>query len=152
MKTKSNTSYSLRPLPRRVHINTYILFSRAFQRNIDISTVHVVVSIAIPNQANTTMYSNTLETKRNDYLIINNNIHTDRYIGRVHVTSHIYTFDILQIPIVTAKTKRNVFDAGYNNNESTTANNTHTYIHTFTKKEIEGKREEKEENNKHRQI
>ena len=147
MKTISNTSYSLRPLPRRVHINTYILFSRAFQGNIDISTVHVVVSIAIPNQANTTMYSNTLETKRNDYLIINKYINTDRYIGRVHVTSHIYTFDILQIPIVTAKTKRNVFDAGYNNNESTTANNTH--IHTFTKKEIKGKREEKEENNKH---
>ena len=30
MKTTSNTSYSLRALPRTVDINTYILFSRAF--------------------------------------------------------------------------------------------------------------------------
>ena len=129
MKTTSNTSYSLRALPRTVDIYTYTLFSRAFQGKINISTVHVVVSIAIPNQANTTMYSNQLQTKRNDQLIINN-IHTDRYIGRVNVTSNIYTISTLQIPKVTATSNRNVFDAGQqraNQRKQT------THIHEETK-------------------
>ena len=133
MKTNCNTRYSLRAMPRRVDINTYILFSRAFQGKIDISTVHVVISIAIPNQANPTMYSNQLNTKTNDQLIINK-IHTDRYIGKVHVTSNIDTFDISQIPKVTATSNTSVLDAAQKTNESMRKQTTHTDTHTFTNK------------------
>ena len=133
MKTKSNTSYSLRALPRTVDINTYSLFSRAFQGKIDISTVHVVISIAIPNQANPTMYSNQVNTKTNDQLIINK-IHTDRYIGKLHVTSNIDTFDISYIPKVTATSNTSVLDAAQKTNESMRKQTTHTDTHTFTKK------------------